>query len=219
LHGDCGSVTVAALVTLLERLSPEVVFAEIPKAHAARYADGSHGNLESLAVADFSRRHRVSVVPVDRDEPSEEFFRVTRELFELVERSSRDYRTLVDHQSECVKQGGLPFLNSSASAQALFNIHNEVRATIEWVRAPHLHAVYDMWLDEIELRDQEMLANITQYAAESALASGVFLVGAAHRKSIIEKVLSDRGTGRSPVEWQFELPSDLFKSPGSLAGH
>lgn len=218
VHEERGSVTVAALVTLLERLSPEVIFAEIPKSHAARYANGSHGNLESLAVADFSRRHRVSVVPVDRNEPSEEFSRVTQDLFERVERASRDYRALVDHHGECVKQGGLPYLNSSASAQAFFGIQSEVRATIEWVRAPHLHVVYDKWLDEIELRDQEMLANITQYAGESALVSGVFLVGAAHRRSILEKVLSDRGTGRSPVEWQLELPSKLFESPGFRDG-
>jgi hypothetical protein len=156
---------------------------------------------------------------VDRDEPNEEFFRVTRELFDCVERSSRDYRALVDHHRECVKQGGLQYLNSSASAQAYFDIHNEIRATIEWVRTPHLHVVYDKWLDEIELRDQAMLANIAQYAVESALVSGVFLVGAAHRRSIIEKVLSDRSTGRSPVEWQLELPSELFESPGSRDGN
>ncbi len=206
-------------MTLLERLSPEVIFAEIPKSHAARYANGSHGNLESLAVAKFSRRHRVSVVPVDRDEPSIEFFQATRELFERVERASGDYRALVDHHSECVKKGGLPYLNSNASAKACFDIHNEVRATIEWVRAPHLQVVYDRWLDEIELRDQEMLMNIKQYAANSALVTGVFLVGAAHRRSIIEKALTDRDIGHSPVKWQLELPSKLFASPGYRDGN
>jgi hypothetical protein len=211
VHMERGAVTVAALVKLLERLSPDVVFAEIPRANADRYANGSHGNLESRAVADFGQRHQVSVVPVDRDEPSEEFFRVTREMLELVERRSRDYRNLVDAQSERTARGGLKYLNSDESAEALFAIRNEVRDTIDWMRTPELHSVNEMWLREIELRDQEMLANITQFASGSEVASGVFLVGAAHRKSIVEKALSDFDPGRSPVEWQLELPSELFE--------
>lgn len=211
MHGERGAVTVAALAKLLERVSPDVVFAEIPKSHAARYANGSHGTLESRAIADYSQRHQVTVVPVDRDEPSEEFFRVTRELFELVERRSRDYRNLVDLQSERSARGGFRYLNSAESAQSAASIRNEVRDTIDWMRAPELHAVHEMWIAEIELRDQQMLANIARYAATSAFATAVFLVGAAHRQSIVEKVASSPGVDRSSVQWQLELPSEMFE--------
>jgi hypothetical protein len=211
VHGERGAVTVAALVDLLERISPDVVFAEIPRSYTAGYIDGTPGDLESRAVAEYGLRHRVSIVPVDREKPDDEFFRVTRELFELVERRSRDYRNLVDRHTEYTAQGGLRYLNTDECAQVLFAIRSEVRDTIYWMRTPHLHAVYDCWLQEIELRDQEMIGNINSYAAESDLASGVFLVGAAHRKSIIEKVLADLPRGRSPVSWQLELPPELFE--------
>lgn len=211
IHGERGAVTVAALVALLDRIVPDVVFAEVPKSHAARYASGSHGNLESRAVAEFRQRHPLVVVPVDRPEPSEEFFRTTRELLELVERRSRDYRNLVDLQSEYTARGGLRYLNSEECAQTTLAISNEVRDTIDWMKAPQLHPVYDMWLQEIELRDQEMMVNIEQYASESEFASGVFLVGAAHRKSIVEKALSDLRATNSRVDWQLELPSEWFE--------
>jgi hypothetical protein len=67
-----------------------------------------------------------------------------------------------------------------------------------------------MWLDADDLRDQKMVANIAEYAARSEFTSGVFLVGAAHRKSIMDKVLSGLGTAPSQVEWQLELPPALF---------
>jgi hypothetical protein len=209
-HGERGAVTVAALVKLLDRLTPDVVFAEIPRANAASYADGSHGNLEALAVAELRQRRQVTVVPVDRNEPSEEFFRVTRELFDRVERTSRDYCSLVDRHSDQTTHGGLRYLNSAESVEAHSAIRREVRDTIDWMRAPALHEVYDMWLREIELRDEEMLANISQFAAANARSRGVFLVGAAHRQSILNKIQLQRDRGLSAIEWQVELPSAMF---------
>ncbi len=210
VHGERGAVTLPALLRVLERLAPDVVFAEIPNSHAARYEGGVHGNLESRAVAALGQSRPISVVPVDRDEPSEEFFRVTRELFELVERRSRDYRHLHDHHVAESARLGLRYLNSADSAQALAAIRNEVRDTIDWIRAPELHDVYNMWLQEIELRDREMVANIYQFAEASALASGVFLVGAAHRDSIIQKIEAERSAGRLEIDWRVSLPSELF---------
>lgn len=210
VHAERGAVTVAALLNLLERLSPDVVFAEVPKANIARYISGQHGSLESRAIAELRHRRPVAVIAVDRDEPSEEFFRTTRELFDLLERRSRDYCNLVDHHSAQGARGGFGYLNSTDSVRASAAIRREVRDTIDWIHAPELHAVYDMWLNEIELRDREMVANIVRYAAESDLASGVFLVGAAHRESIIEKVDAERAIGHSVLDWRVELPLELF---------
>ncbi len=211
VHGDSGRATSEALVALLERLKPRVVFAEIPKEKAKQYTDGSHGNLESLAVADFATRHPIVVVAVDHDEPDEQFFRSTKVVFDRVERVSRDYRNLCDSHSAAVRTGGLRYLNSEECVQACLNLHNEVRASIEYLRATELHPVYDSWIEKNDLRDRVMLANIAAFAADSELATGVFLVGAAHRNSILEKVRSGLGGARAQVDWQLELPSALFE--------
>lgn len=210
VHAERGAVTVPALVTVLERLSPGVVFAEVPRSYAERYANGSHGTLESRAVAEYSRSNSLTVVAVDRDKPSEDFFRVTRDLLERVERASRDYRNLVDHHSAMTASGGLMYLNSAASAATLAAMRDDVPATIDWIRAPHLHAVNEMWLNEIELRDREMIANISQCAAEGRFTSGVFLVGAAHRQSLLDKIHAAKREGTSTVDWRVELPGELF---------
>ncbi len=210
VHGESGAATTAALVALLERLNPQVVFAEIPKANADRYRDGSHGNLESLAVADYATRHPVIVMPVDDDAPEEAFFGKAEDLFDRVERASRDYRNLVDRHTDDTESGGLRYLNSPESMQAWLDIQNEVRASIDWIRAPELHRVFDSWIHVNECRDRVMLSNIAAFATTSELTAGVFLVGAAHRRSIVEKVRSGVGEDYARIDWQLELPPELF---------
>jgi hypothetical protein len=75
-------------MTVEGELQPDVIFAEIPTAHLADYLDGSHGNLESAAVALYRKHRPVDVVPADLNKPSDEFFRKSEEMFKKVERTS-----------------------------------------------------------------------------------------------------------------------------------
>jgi hypothetical protein len=206
VHGEKGANTVASLVALLERLAPDVVFAEIPASYSDRYADGSHGNVESRAVAEYRRHHQLSVVPVDSDPPDEQFFSEAKDMFDLLERRSRDYRNVVDLHLRRVETDGLRYLNSDETVQAWDAIHDETLASIDWLRESRLRDVYDRWLAVIESRDSVMLTNIAAYASRHPSSHGVFLVGAAHRKSIVKKVQDNEGI----ADWQTELPDSLF---------
>src|SRR3546814_13345378 len=95
VHAESGRANLAELWTILERLQPDVILAEIPTANLADYLDGSHGNLESAAVALYRKRRPVDVVPVDLNKPSNEFFRNSDDMFKKVERTSSDYRRLM----------------------------------------------------------------------------------------------------------------------------
>src|SRR3546814_1941224 len=96
VHAESGCANLAELWTILERLQPDVIFAEIPIANLADYLDGSHGTLESAAVA-LHRQHRpIDVVPVDLNKPSDEFFRNSKEMFMKIERTSLEYRRLIE---------------------------------------------------------------------------------------------------------------------------
>jgi hypothetical protein len=64
-HDERGAVTVSALLGILDRVRPEVVFAEIPRTHIGPWRDGFHGTVESLAAALYADSHSVEVVPVD----------------------------------------------------------------------------------------------------------------------------------------------------------
>ena len=201
VHAESGLVSVGELLAILERSQPDVIFAEIPVSHVDRYKDGSHGTLESMTVACYLASHQVDVTPVDLAKPQQKFFDDAKDMFGIVERTSPDYCRLVDRHSVETREGGFPYLNSDRCIQTWEDINRELLATIEWTGDRRLRELYDLWSHTNERRDREMMRNIALYSARTAVARGVFLVGAAHRKSIIDKASAVSGTGLPPIEW------------------
>lgn len=204
VHAENGRANLAELLAILERLQPDVIFAEIPPTHLAAYRDGSHGNLESTAVADYRRRRPVNVVPVDLNQPSDEFLNDSREMFRKVEKTSAEYCRLMDQYTLDTRDHGFPYLNSDRCAQAWAAIYDEVRATIKWIGDDRLRQIYELWIETIHRRETGMLDNINGYCVSGARSHGVFLLGAAHRKEMMEKVQAQRGVGAPGVSWDFE---------------
>ncbi|MCI2808175.1 hypothetical protein [Eoetvoesiella caeni] len=204
VHAESGCANLAELQTILERLQPDVIFAEIPTANLTDYLGGSHGNLEPAAVALYRKRRPVDVVPVDLNQPSDEFFRKSKEMFKMVERTSPKYRRLMDQNSLDTHDHGFPYLNSDRCAQAWVAIYDEVRATVEWIGDDRLRQIYALWSEINDRRETGMLENINGYCIRCALSHGVFLIGAGHRKAMVEKVQEQRGAGTPGVSWNLE---------------
>lgn len=208
VHAESGRANAAELWAILDRLQPDVIFAEIPSANLADYLDGSHGNLESAAVVLYRKRRPVNVVPVDLNKPSDEFFRNSEEMFKKVGRTSPDYRRLMDQNSLDTRDHGFPYLNSDRCAQAWAGIYHEVLETVEWIGDTSLRQIYDLWSETNDRRETGMLESINGYCVRRALSDGVLLVGAAHRKAMVEKVREQRGAGAPGVSWDLESSLD-----------
>jgi LmbE family N-acetylglucosaminyl deacetylase len=200
-HAESGAVTVLALLAILERIRPEVVFAEIPRTHIDAWRDGSHGTVESIAVARYADTHAVDVVPVDLPKPEDSFFRDHEEVSRAIERTSPEFRRLVDLNTDRMRLGGFSYLNSNECIQAWIDIYREELKTIEYIRNSRLSDIYVQVRDLMERRDLEMLRNIRAYCASTARTCGAFLVGAAHRKSLIEKLRAAGETATHRIEW------------------
>jgi len=187
VHAETGLATSNELLKILERLQPEVIFAEIPLSYIEQYCDGSHGTLEAVAVARYQEGHQFVVIPVDLEKPEDAFFSDAQEMFDKVERTSHYYRRLMDQHSLDTRTGGFPYLNSDRCIQAWVDIHGEVQATLDWIGNPLLHKIYSRWCMQNELRDTGMVAKVVDYADRNGQVHGVFLFGAAHMKFILEK--------------------------------
>lgn len=208
VHVESGHANSAELRAILERLQPNVIFAEIPTAKVTDYIDGSHGSLESVAIANYRMCCPFTVVPVDLNEPSGEFFRKSKEMFNKVQRTSSEYRRLIDLHSLDTHDHGFPYLNSDRCAQAWVAIYDEVRATIEWIGDATMRQVYALWRETNDRRETGMLENINDYSSRCPDSHGVFLLGAAHREAIVEKVKRQPDLGRPGVLWNLESALD-----------
>ncbi|WP_286890134.1 hypothetical protein [Achromobacter sp. UBA2119] len=159
---------------------------------------------KSAAVARYRKCWPVDVVPVDLDKPSDEFFQKSKELFDKVEQTSVAYRRLVDQHSQATRDLGFPYLNSDRCAQAWAAIYDEMRATVEWIGDAKLQRCYALWSETHDRRETGILEKINGYCSRTALTQLVFLVGAAHRKAIVEKVQAQRVVGAPVVSWNLE---------------
>ena len=82
-------------------------------------------------------------------------------------------------------------------------VNAEINAALEHIGNAELLRGYKTWTDAHEHREQEMMKNIQHYSDAHAFNTGVFLLGAAHRRSIMEKAANLSGGSSSSIEWNF----------------
>jgi hypothetical protein len=201
VHESSGLANAKSLQVILTRLEPSVIFAEIPSTHLDEYLDGSHGTLESIAVRDYRKSYEAAVVAVDLPKPDDAFFADTKWLFDIVERTSYDYRWLIDQHSADTRASGFPYLNSSRCIQAWAEIYHEVQATVDWIDDPRAREIYQQWVRVNNRRASEIMRTIEEYCVANVLGDGVLLIGAAHRGPIADKARTTKRAAAGTIEW------------------
>jgi len=81
VHEEAGLASISGLLGILERITPEVIFLEIPSGAFDDYSKGSRRNLESTAVSRYREMRHVDLVPVDLPTPDAEFFKNNEDLY------------------------------------------------------------------------------------------------------------------------------------------
>ena len=201
IHGERGLATVESLLDILARFSPTAVYAEVPASYISRYSDGSHGTLESQAVAQYAREREVAVIPVDAPEPGPDFWAHDEFLWTRIENTSPEYRRIFDLHSASTKAGGFRYLNSPECLAAWDALYSEAADTVVWLRDSSLSAIFAEWQRVIAHRDDTMLANILEHRARSDDTKGMLLVGSSHRQALLKKAAAFRDAGQASVQW------------------
>src|SRR5687768_4350458 len=107
-------------------------------------------------------------MPVDLPTPSQDFFRANQNLFERIERTSPEYRRLVDSHSRHVRAYGFPYLNSDQCSALFSQLHQAMLTAIAKLDDDRLAQQYALWSRTNELRDKAMMNNIESYFGDSA---------------------------------------------------
>jgi hypothetical protein len=203
VHEEKGRANTSGLLAILERIKPEVIFLEIPSAAFGDHFNGNRRNLESTAVSRYRENHRVDLIPVDLPTPEQDFFTNTRDLDERIGRTSPEYCRLINSHSQYVSAYGFAYLNSEHCSKLWSQIHGATLAAIEELAEPRLAELYDLWIRTNELRDRAMMKNIENHCRQTSFSSAAFLVGAAHRQSIIDLSRTKPGAASSTIQWDF----------------
>jgi len=196
-HKEIGACNSAELLRIIERYQPEVIFEELtPTAYDTYYTQNCWGvidrtSLETDAIKAYQQNSDVKHIPAlsvaMRDD-----FRLMRKRF-----ANRSLDVMIDNYDLLIANHGFKFINSD-----------------EWeLRLDELKAFEKSLLkdDDFYLKgyqcvddyEHDMLRNIYQYSAENEYYTALMFIGAAHRKSIKQKIKGYQNQQALKLNWTF----------------
>jgi hypothetical protein len=204
-HRATGACTHFALYRIIETLSPEVIFEEIPLyAFDEYYRNKTRNSLETDTILLYLEKHQIEHIPVDYDiKMPQSFWDNNRYLFEKIEANSSEYRKFIDWHTQYLKRYGFKYLNSIYCDNLWNDCYNAMKNTLQKLNDDRLFQIYKTWNDIKEKREIEMIKNIYSYSQKNIFNKGIFFIGAAHRESIMRKIQEYEKTAELTLNWIF----------------
>ena len=206
-HKERGMCNSNELYKIIERIAPEIIFEEVPSQKIAGVYNGSiPGCLESETIKRYIHEHPIDHFPVDKDvdQVIENRLRKDfRELDKLFSYHSSVYIELSNQHAFYNERYGFPYLNSDQCEGILERISYLEKEIVRTINQEQLSKKHKGWLDYHEMRENEMVKNIYKYSTLHKYNSALFLVGAEHRKPIMDKLSKYNKNDNPELNWIF----------------
>ena len=214
-HREDDFCTSNELYKIFEVISPDVIFEEMPPSYFDKYyVTKVRKNLESDAVLKYLENHNIQHIPVDSDDiPSDAFFKDLEYMYNRIEKLTEingfNYRKFSDMSSMYIRKYGLLYANSDDSITIQNKIQDSMEKGLQVINDEKLYQTYQKWLKINEKRENEMLQNIYNYSKENTFSNAIFMIGFAHRKSIMQKITEFEDKSEIKINWTFAQPEWL----------
>lgn len=208
-HEALGMCNSDALCNILLELRPEVIFEELPPSyHDFYYVQNTRSNLESRAIKEYAQNCEVSQIPVDSDDvPQDGLFRTIEMIQNRVAgrttQSSFNYRSFTDQWRENVFVYGLSYLNSAHSDNLQLGIAKSLELGVKELGDQELITTLQTFLNINRKREAHWLMRILEYSNQADFEHGVFTVGSAHRKSLMNELSRLKSNESNSIDWKF----------------
>jgi hypothetical protein len=197
------------LFTVLQELGPDVIFLEANSESYTKYEKllhhefgQYHRRLELEAIQRYQEVAQAQYVPVLGTELSE----ALGMKLDLAGQSPEHRRLFAEYQGK-TRLHGVRFLNTPDSE----NRQQQLRELEDRILGDH--PLSKQVEEEIDAYEQSMLDNIDSYCSRNAFAVAVFLCGVAHRRSIVQKVETQKAGSGSGLVWRV-YKGQLISDPG-----
>ena len=208
-HDECGFCTIDGLYTIINMLSPDIIFEEIPPSFFDKYyVTKVCRNLETDAISKYLENYNIPHIPVDSDNvPPDSFFEDLKYMFERVEGltdiNGFNYRTFSDRNSKYAKMYGFQYFNSNHCIGIQNEIDDAIEKSLQKINDEKLYQTHKKWKDVNDERENKMLQNIYNYSKDHIFENAIFTLGFAHRKSIMQKIPKYEETTKIKLNWNF----------------
>lgn len=203
IHSIGGACTSDELINIIQKISPNAIFCEASpeKFPAMLKATETFNPPEIKALRAIIEKQSIDVIPVDIDE--DPFDGRLEAMLKLFSDKMRDYFCASEiHAGEAYRLG-FPYLNSTDSDQIFKDKSSMEKFFVERANHHELSITYKNWLEWNDKRENHWINVIHDYFGSSKNSTSVFLVGAAHRNRLMEKVSKFQRGNKLIPEWNF----------------
>ena len=221
-HSEIGKCNSDELYKIIESISPEVIFDELPTDAFNMYYSDSFDLyyinnilrnrhppqvlLEVKCVKKYKENYNIKIFPVDIDfrqklaQYQDEISFMFSTFFKY-----EDYQKLDNEKEALIAQEGFHYLNSDRFLDFLEKkevIEKNIMETE--IQKNRLFDIYKLFHTvQYDNRENAMLENIYNYSKENQYNQAVFLIGAEHKKSIMQKIQEYEKKEEYKLNWKF----------------
>lgn len=209
MHEKIGKCNADELYKIIDAISPEIIFEELTKDLSEIAYKGPRHPEEPPEVESIKRyllNHSIKHIPVD--------FALDYSLIDLEFdfmfnsfKKYQAYKEIENEQYAMTEQYGFTFLNSKEYLK-LFEKKKKLEENLInfSVNKNRLTRIRKLFYQVHETREHEMIKNIYNYSKEHQYSTAILFIGAAHRKSIIEKIEKYKTQQSLKLNWKFYKP-------------
>jgi len=204
-HEELGRCNSNELYKIIENINPEIIFEEIPPSYFEKYyITKSHKNLESDVINKYLEIYNAKIFPVDID-VSQKSSKYQDEIFFmfLTFFNYEDYKKLDNEKETLIAQEGFHYLNSDKFLDFLEKKEvmekNIMESEIDKNRLLDIYKLFHA--EQYDNRENAMLENIYNYSKGNQYNQAVFLIGAEHKKSIMQKITEYEKLSEIKLNW------------------
>lgn len=204
-HSELGKCNADELYKIIENINPDVVFEELtPYLYDMVYNKNivdETAPLEIKCIRNYKQQHNIKNIPVDIEVKST-FSNEIKVVFALFEKYDT-YSEIVSEIKRKIESDRFDFLNSDEFSDLVEKQRTIERKIVEEINNSQLNRIYKSFNKDLDFRENFMLNTIYNYSLVNDYEHAVFLIGAGHRRSIIQKVAEYQLKETIKMNWSF----------------
>ena len=199
IHSEIGKCNSGELCKIMEEFKPEIIFEELSlAAYNECYGIQNRHTVETSAIKLYLQNYEIEHIPVVGSE-------LTKDLdckFEILTKYG-NYRNLIDTLTSLEEKYGFQFLNSEQCDELFEKITTLEKQILKNNDDKILSHIYHWGNETIDTYENEIIKNVYHYSTENNYKKALMFIGAAHRKSIMQKIPEYEKKDKLKLNWTF----------------
>ena len=204
-HEEIGNCDTEGLYKIIEEIKPYVIFEELDCVHFNEaYKEQKFLTPETKAIIMYLQNNTIKHIPVDTYETPEINGEKIAYYENFILENDSEYKELIYKRNMFAARDGFSFLSSKQFLEFTEKTKTQEEIFYQNTDNEEYKKIYKEYKEWYKNREYEMIKNIYDYSKENRYSKAIFLIGADHINSIIEKIQGYK-EGDIKINWRFNI--------------